>query len=100
MDRLRAKFKHDCVRCVYLGGYTNVGERNKDCYYDLYVCSEGNMKIPTVIARFSDNGPDYNSGMAFGVHGSVEPLLEAFRRAYQEGYLQVVATKKLREGGI
>ncbi len=46
-------FRHDCDRCIFLGHFEG---------RDLYYCHHG---IPTVIARHSDEGPDYQSGMAF-----------------------------------
>jgi len=50
-------FAHDCTACVFLGGYV----WNED-YYDLYWCMQLG-KFPTVIARWSDNGQDYLSGI-------------------------------------
>jgi hypothetical protein len=53
-------FKHDCNNCVFLGGITAGGR-----LADLYYC-DGEVARPTVIARYSDDGPDYSSGLAFG----------------------------------
>lgn len=46
------RYQHDCTACTYLG---QVEE------YDLYYCPQG--KVPTVIARFGDEGGDYISEM-------------------------------------
>lgn len=70
-------YKHDCRSCVFLGRYV-------DCYgekFDLYFCDTA---VKTVIARYSDDGPDYCSGW-----GSCLPQLqEAQRRA--ELYLKII----------
>lgn len=51
------KYTHDCNQCVYLGlGCMDSKE------YDLYFCKQGGI-MPTVIARFGDNTPDYLSGL-------------------------------------
>jgi len=67
-NMLPARFEHDCDDCVYLGQYKA---------YDLYCC----VKEPTVIARFSSDGPDYASGLIFAEPNGVEPLYEAKKRA-------------------
>ena len=46
------KYIHDCEECIYLGTYNET---------DLYFCDA----TPTVISRYSDNGPDYKSGLIF-----------------------------------
>lgn len=46
------QFKHDCDQCRFLGTFND---------HDLYFCSKGSGA--TVIARWSDNGPDYTSGL-------------------------------------
>ena len=46
------RYRHDCDVCKFLGIF-------KD--YDLYFCPQGGE--PTVIARYSSDGPDYLSGM-------------------------------------
>lgn len=48
-----ARHKHDCERCVYLGQHDE---------YDLYYC-EQNAGSATLVARWSDDGPDYVSGL-------------------------------------
>ena len=66
------RYQHDdCDACVYLGQFNE---------YDLYYCPGE----PTVIARASSNGPDYFSGIIFGIfnsHRENHPLKEALIRA-------------------
>lgn len=72
-------FSHDCSTCVYLGEFV----REKE-YFDLYFCHQGSKNSPTLLARFSDAGPDYLSGLIFGKMDQDDPdspLGEAYRRA-------------------
>lgn len=46
------RFQHDCDQCIPLGMTSRA---------DLYFCP----KEPTVIARYSDEGGDYSSGICF-----------------------------------
>jgi hypothetical protein len=71
---MKPRFKHDCLNCKFLGFYQN---------HDLYYC---NNVVPTVIARYGDNGPSYLSGMVFGIsdvqNGDYDtPLAQAYMRA-------------------
>ena len=54
----KPRYEHDCEACQFIG---------QDGLFDMYVCAKGN-KAPfsrtTLIARFSDEGPDYASGDA------------------------------------
>lgn len=50
-------YDHDCTSCVFLGTYNG--------YADLYWCMQGTKNRPTLIARFSDDPPDYLSGIPF-----------------------------------
>lgn len=52
-----AEIKHDCPCCKFLGS-----EFLKNEQFDLYFC-EQNGKIPTVIARWGEDG-DYYSGLS------------------------------------
>jgi hypothetical protein len=80
------RYEHDCDNCVFLGQFENA---------DLYVCAHNNI-IDTVVARFSDDGPDYLSGLtfayAYGEDLSIEEdsdmksTFEAFKRAISIGY--------------
>lgn len=69
------RFRHDCSRCVFLGVFEDA---------DLYACK--NEIEATVIARFSDEGGNYSSGIAFG-YGMNPLLTEARRRANRQGIL-------------
>jgi hypothetical protein len=67
-------FQHDCKTCVFLGSY-------KD--HDLYF-HRSPMEC-TVIARWSDEGQDYRSGMVFARPGTL--LGEARARAIAAGLM-------------
>lgn len=71
----RPRYIHDCTRCTFLGQHGTA---------DLYFCPqiEG---LPTVIARYSSNGADYQSGM-FNPH--TPALQEAKTRAMARGLLK------------
>jgi len=48
---MKAKWKHDCAKCRFLGGmFTMNGQ------LDWYVCGTEDI---TILARRSDEGPDY-----------------------------------------
>ena len=67
---------HDCDKCTPLGSYASAGST-----YDLYYCAKSS--VPTVVARYGNEGPDYTSGL--GSRDVV--LLEAERRARGRGLL-------------
>lgn len=71
------RFKHDCTACAYLGRHLS---------FDLYWCDQNGM-LPTAIARYGNNGPDYLSGL----DGHVVPLhpLWVAKRIAQEWGLRV-----------
>ena len=46
------RFEHDCDACVFIGHYAG---------HDIYRCPQGGI-VPTIVARFGDDGPDYHSG--------------------------------------
>lgn len=50
-----ARYQHDCADCIFLDQYYD---------YDLYYCDHGGRTLPTVIARFGDQGPYYTSGIS------------------------------------
>lgn len=54
---MEKNFTHDCETCQFLGAVTLDGKTA-----DLYYCKGE----PTIIARFSDEGGDYASGLCFG----------------------------------
>lgn len=64
--------------CTFLGRY-QVGEAR----YDLWYSSRPGEYEPTLVARWSPDGPDYSSGLGFGwiEEGGVRPLVEARKRA-------------------
>jgi len=72
-------YKHDCTQCVFLGTATAPGTPQ---VVDLYFCDQGGR--PTVIARFSDDASDYQSGLGFT---SLLFLKEAELRAKKLGLL-------------
>ena len=71
----KPRYQHDCNTCTFLGQYKE---------YDLYYCPQGGGR-DTVIGRFSDNGPDYISGILFAKNGTLSPLVEALKRASSIG---------------
>ena len=77
---MKAPEKHyihdDCKGCIFLGNL-----REGDTLYDLYYCSQNGM--PTVIARYGNDGPDYMSGMN---STSLNPLKVAKARAVARGF--------------
>jgi hypothetical protein len=82
-------YEHDCDHCWFLGRYMAAeGEM------DLYVHPE---RHPTVIARFSSDGPDYSSGTCFA-YGMREALTEARRRAQVLGLAEYDVYDALESG--
>lgn len=75
-------FAHDCESCIFLGGGSLEGDR--EVWYDYYYCGQGGR--PTVIARYSSDGPDYLSGM--DNVPTTPPLQEAYRRAKNAGLIK------------
>jgi hypothetical protein len=59
-------FTHDCDRCTFLGTET---DPEGGCLADLYHCLD--IIGPTVIARWSNEGRDYTSGMVFARPGTI-----------------------------
>jgi hypothetical protein len=73
-------YKHDCSACKFLGCHYE---------YDLYWCPQPMVNVPTVIARFGDEGWEYTSGMpsaSFREQLPDDPKVEAWRRAKARGY--------------
>jgi hypothetical protein len=68
----RPLFRHDSTDHTFLGVFQG---------HDLYFSPQGGL--PTVIARYGDNGPDYASGMALAEANSI--LYEARERAIAMG---------------
>lgn len=82
-------YMHDCTKCVFLGTHEYEGVQ-----YDLYTCDQG-RNWPTVLARFSSDGPDYLSGLA---------VAKAIEKApFNEAELQhplVIAKQRAKERGL
>lgn len=84
-------FDHDCTKCVFLGrcAQERPEEEHKGIAalrfvgWDLYFCPQHGL--PTVIARFGHQGPDYVSGLAAG--DAIPVLGEARRRAQRKGLI-------------
>ena len=72
------QFTHDCTSCVFLGLHVQDGA---PC--DLYYCG-ATVDRGTVIARYSDEGHDYQSGLEIGKMG-YGALGEAYKRAVEKG---------------
>lgn len=56
----KPQYKHDCDNCDFLGKYERDGNIT-DHNFDLYFCTQGDL--PTVIARYGDEGSYYLSGL-------------------------------------
>lgn len=70
-------FVHDCDCCKHLGTVTVY-----DGTYDLYYCTQGCVGV-TLLARWSDNGPDYVSCQPQYVGDLHNPALRIALIAYQ-----------------
>jgi hypothetical protein len=86
-------YQHDCETCTFLGRYQAPNAQ----ITDLYFCASE----PTVIARWSSDGPDYTSGLAFGIYHSLKgdrdhALAQAFTRACERGLLSTTHPKVAR----
>lgn len=64
---IEPRYTHDCEACVFFGRWGS---------YDLYRCPQGG--IPTVVARFSSDGPDYMSAREVEVDDSDGVKLNLF----------------------
>ena len=71
------QWKHDCDNCKFLGMF-------KD--YDLYFCNQGG-NIPTVIARYGNEGHEYLSGISPRLTND-GPLYIAKMRAIGKGFYE------------
>jgi hypothetical protein len=84
----KPQFKHDCTSCKYLGRYQNTESDGRTWNFDLYYCGDNpshNKVRATVIARFGDEGSQYQSGL----NGNLPELAEAKKRAIQKGYIKI-----------
>lgn len=50
---LEPRFTHDCKVCEFLGQVLD---------HDLYYCTSQGPRFPTLVARWGDDGPEYQSG--------------------------------------
>ena len=92
------RFTHDCENCTFLAHVVG---------HDLYYCTQmggsalvrssretgyewraSKRGLPTVIARYGNDGPDYMSGMEFGKTGQIEELHVAYNLAQEKGLLK------------
>jgi hypothetical protein len=71
----KPRYAHECKACTYLGQHNDA---------DLYFCGQGGI-ADTVIARYSDRGDDYHSGMAYAKSGTNPELSVAYQRAVELG---------------
>lgn len=93
------QFTHDSECCTFLGRWRGprpcadgVGEL---CDYDLYWCDK--CIEPTVISRYGDDGPEYNTGLVFAHRKPFIPaLVEAKNRAKARG-LDVLTDKYAKQ---
>ena len=81
---MKAVHKHDCDKCVLL---KSVGGT------DYYVCSNSSIdERGTIIARYSDHGPDYQSIPVVLIEytNSIIPedMMAAYKLAKKLGHLQ------------
>jgi len=54
---MRTQHQHDCAICIFLGNFT-VSSGGDVLKYDGYICPG---EIPTVLARYGSDGPEYVS---------------------------------------
>lgn len=65
---MEPRYIHDCDSCIYLGQYKE---------FDLYYCPGE----PTVVCRYSDDGPDYGSGLISAVSEDITEDLNEYQVA-------------------
>ena len=79
------RFQHDCEKCKPLGEFGDA---------DLYYCDAHAIGGATVIARYSNDGGDYQSWMVFA--DKIPALGEAEKRAIEAGYMTPGVTAEVR----
>ena len=87
INSITPKWVHDCDRCIFLGTYQFAVQ-----HIDLYYCpalsgADGKTGGGSVLARYSDDGPDYEScrvGLIADRTVTIEYLVKAFEIAYRE----------------
>jgi hypothetical protein len=66
------RFQHDCPACTWLGSFDRI-----DLYFELYYCPQPTLGLPTLIARYGSEGPEYLTSNLL-----VTPRHAVFRLAY------------------
>jgi hypothetical protein len=102
----KPEYEHDCENCVFLGHIVEKGPSGRRAQsYDLYYCTQAPL-IPTVIARYGDEGAEYSSGLeiakALAEEEEDDPLVFAMEEAQRRGLLteeQVVAEPQTSKEG-
>ena len=91
---MKQNFTHTCSACQFLGSTKDPQNSNATC--DLYICRpthrknliESQASQVTVIARYSNEESDYQSGLNVAFeHGGSFVLWVASQRAIRLGYL-------------
>jgi hypothetical protein len=54
----KARYTHNCIGCQFLGNYDD---------FDLYVCSQGDKEIDTLVARYGDELEKFIYGVDLAV---------------------------------
>ena len=76
------RYSTDCKKCTFLG---------RSDRYDFYFCDQAG--VPTVVARYGDDGRDYQSGLLIGKQlaqsqeTEMEPLAMAYTLAVEKGLI-------------
>lgn len=79
-------YEHDSECCTYLGmSFKDDGPYQGS--YDLFVCLNKSFGGSTLLARYSDDGPDYYSGTCFAAENRNPVLWEASKRAIALGLM-------------
>jgi hypothetical protein len=85
-------FVHNCPYCKFLGSWAWRG-----VLWDLYFCRQGSLNLPDVIARYSSEPDDFQSGLDTAAeikkHPQVldqlnDPLVRAMDMALSRGLLK------------
>jgi hypothetical protein len=78
IEPVEPTYEHDCDACFFLG--RSVG------YMDLYYCDHMDRHMPTIIARYGNDGPEYKSGLPIAITGTDRDLTEGLIRAIDAGF--------------
>ena len=69
-----ANYEHDCPHCIFLGAF-----ESEERMFDLYYHDMDNNR--TVLARYGNDGQDYESGLQMATKDGVPYLYEARLRS-------------------